>query len=97
MIESSAERVVEELSRRLAAGDETALDDLVAADMVNRAAGPQGREGLRQILRTIEVDLGPVTVEEHWRFIHVWRVGGGVIVDHWACRDDMALLEQVRG
>ena len=37
------------------------LDDLVAADMVNHAAGPQGREGLRTILRTIEADLGPTS------------------------------------
>ena len=36
----------------------TVLDDLVAPDMVNHAAGPQGREGLRTILRTIEaIDL----------------------------------------
>jgi lactoylglutathione lyase len=31
-----------------------------------------------------------------WTFIHIWRVVDGVIVEHWACRDDMALLEQVR-
>jgi predicted ester cyclase len=32
-----------------------------------------------------------------WTFIHIWRVAGGVIVEHWACRDDMALLESLRG
>jgi predicted ester cyclase len=32
-----------------------------------------------------------------WTFIHIWRVAGGMIVEHWACRDDMGLLEQVRG
>ncbi len=42
--------VVEELLRRQQAGDDSVLDDLVAADMVNHAAGPQGREGLRLIL-----------------------------------------------
>ena len=31
-----------------------------------------------------------------WRFIHIWRVAGGAIVEHWACRDDMALVEQLR-
>ncbi len=29
------------------------------------AAGPQGREGLRAILKTIDEDLGPVTLEQH--------------------------------
>ena len=33
--------------------------------MVNHAAGPQGREGLDLILRTIDEDLGPVTLEQH--------------------------------
>ncbi len=103
--------------------------------MVNHAAGPQGRSGLASILRTIDRDLGPVTLEQHhligegdivaqhltlhgthrgstmplladvppsgrpvaWTFIHIWRVAGGMIVEHWACRDDMRLLEQVRG
>ena len=61
----SARDVVEELFRRQQAGDDTVLDDLVATDMVNHAAGPQGREGLRTILRTIEVDLGPTELEQH--------------------------------
>jgi predicted ester cyclase len=130
---SSAKAVVEEMFRRQQAGDATALD-LVAADMVNHAAGPQGREGLKLILRTIDEDLGPVTVEQHhvigegdlvaqhltlrgvhrastmplladapisgrptaWTFIHIWRVADGMIVEHWACRDDMGLLDQLR-
>ncbi|WP_140742916.1 ester cyclase [Pedococcus bigeumensis] len=120
--------------RRQRAGDETFLDDLVTADMVNHAAGPQGREGLRAILRTIDDDLGPVELEQHhligegdlvvqhvtlhgthrastmplladspvtgrpaaWTFIHIWRVADGMLVEHWACRDDMGLLEQLR-
>ena len=56
--------VVEELFRRLP-GDDHVLDDLVAEDMVNHAAGPQGREGLRQILDTIRHDLGDGEVEHH--------------------------------
>jgi lactoylglutathione lyase len=130
----TAREVVEELFERQRAADETVLDDLVAADLVNHAAGPQGREGLRQILRTIEVDLGPTELEQHhlvgegdlvvqhvtlhgthrastmplladapvsgrpvaWRFIHIWRVADGMLVEHWACRDDMGLLEQLR-
>jgi lactoylglutathione lyase len=63
--ERSAKDVVAEMSRRLQDGDETVLDDLVAADFVNHAAGPQGREGLRDILRTIDVDLGPASLEQH--------------------------------
>jgi predicted ester cyclase len=130
----SAREVVEELFERQRAADETVLDDLVAADLVNHAAGPQGREGLRTILRTIEVDLGPTELEQHhligegdlvvqhvtlrgthrastmplladvpvthaqvaWRFIHIWRVSDGMLVEHWACRDDMGLVEQLR-
>lgn len=120
--------------RRQEAGDDTVLDYLVADDMVNHAAGPQGREGLKAILRNIDHDLGPVTIEQHhlvgegdlvaqhltvrgthrastmpllegtpvsgrptaWEFIHIWRVADGRIVEHWACRDDMDLLNQVR-
>jgi lactoylglutathione lyase len=130
---AGAKDVVAEMFRRQQAGDESALD-LIAADMVNHAAGPQGREGLRQILRTIDADLGPVSLEQHhlvgegdivaqhltlhgthrgstmpllagteasgrpvtWTFIHIWRVVDGIIVEHWACRDDMGLREQVR-
>jgi predicted ester cyclase len=134
MSERSAKDIVGELLRRSEAGDDTVLDELVAEDMVNHAAGPQGREGLRLILSTIDADLGPVVAEQHhlfgdgdlvaqhltlhgthrvstmpllagtpvsghptaWTFIHLWRVVDGLIVEHWACRDDMALLAQVR-
>jgi predicted ester cyclase len=134
MSQRSARDVVAELARRQQANDQTALDDLVAVDMVNHAAGPQGREGLKRILRVLEVDLGPTVLEQHhligegdlavqhvtlhgthrgstmpllagqpvtgrstsWTFIHIWRVADGLIVEHWACRDDMGLLEQVR-
>ena len=131
----SAKDVVEELFRRRAAGDEGVLDELVSADLVNHAAGPQGREGMRRILRMVDEDLGPVTVEQHhlfgegdlvaqhltlhgthrastmpllagtrasgrpaaWTFIHIWKVTDGVVVEHWACRDDMGLLQQLHG
>jgi lactoylglutathione lyase len=133
MSERSAKDVVDELFRRQEAGDDTVLDDLIAEDMINHAAGPQGRDGLRLILGTINHDLGPVTAEQHhlvgdgdlvaqhltlhgihrastmplladtpvsarpaaWTFIHIWRIADGMIVEHWACRDDMGLLEQV--
>jgi predicted ester cyclase len=131
--ESSARDVVDEFFRRQQAGDASALD-LVAEDMVNHAAGPQGRSGLRDIFANIDHDLGPVTAEQHhlvadgdlvaqhitlhgthrastmplladtpasgrptaWVFIHLWRVEDGMIVEHWACRDDMGLLAQIR-
>ena len=130
----SAREVVEELLRRQQSSERLVLDDLVAEDMVNHAAGPQGRSGLARILSTIDHDLGPVTVEQHhlvgdgdivaqhltvhgahrastmpllaevlpsgrpaeWTFIHLWRVADGMIVEHWACRDDMGLLDQLR-
>jgi len=133
MSERNAKDVVEDLFRRQQSGDPIALDDLVAEDMVNHAAGPQGREGLKLILDTIAADLGPVAVEQHhligdgdlvaqhltlrgthrastmpllagtsvsgrptaWTFIHIWRVADGMVVEHWACRNDMGLLEQV--
>jgi lactoylglutathione lyase len=130
----SARDVAEELFRRQRSGDDTVLDDLVAIDMVNHAAGPRGRDGLKAILRTIEVDLGPTELEQHhligegdlvvqhvalhgthrastmplladvpvigrpaaWTFIDIWRVADGMLVEHWARRDDMGLLEQLR-
>lgn len=133
MSERTAKDIVSEMFDRQCGGDDTVLDDLIAADMVNHAAGPQGRQGLKDILATIDADLGPVTLEQHhligdgdlvaqhvtlhgthrassmplladlpatgkpgtWRFIHIWRVADGMIVEHWACRDDMGLREQV--
>ena len=127
--------MVEELLRRQRASGSPVLDDLVAEDMINHAAGPQGRSGLARILSNIDHDLGPVTLEQHhlvgdgdvvaqhvtlhgthrastmplladvvpscrpaaWTFIHLWRVADGMIVEHWACRDDMGLLDQLRG
>jgi lactoylglutathione lyase len=31
-----------------------------------------------------------------WEFIHLWRVVDGLIVEHWATRDDMGVLVQLR-
>jgi predicted ester cyclase len=125
---------IQELSSRLARDDDSVFDDLVADDLVNHAAGPQGREGLRQIRSIIDHDLGPdVRLEGHhliadgeyvaqhvtlhgdhrastmplltgtaptgtrvsWTFVHIWRVVDGLIVEHWACRDDVGLLHQI--
>jgi predicted ester cyclase len=114
--------------------DNSALD-YMAEDFIQRAAGPQGREGFRQTLATLEHDLDRPTATIHrlvaqddlvvvhltmhgrhvastmplftglpptgaaiaWDFIHIWRVANGVIVEHWACRDDVGLLAQVGG
>jgi lactoylglutathione lyase len=59
--------IVEELFRRLEAGDYSAVDEFIAEDMVNHAAGPQrqGREGWKQILANIDNDLGRCDLETH--------------------------------
>lgn len=77
IVPNESKAVVESLFRRGAAGDETVIDELIAEDMVNHAAGPQGREGWRQILATIATDLGPDITVEHHRFI-----GDGEMVAH---------------
>jgi lactoylglutathione lyase len=109
--------------------------DLIAEDLIQHAAGPQGREGLRLTLAILERDLDSPTTTIHrvvaqddlvvvhltlhgrhasssmplladlpatgnavaWDFMHIWRVAGGSIVEHWACRDDVGLLAQVGG
>ncbi|MEO8851970.1 MAG: ester cyclase [Allobranchiibius sp.] len=30
-----------------------------------------------------------------WTFMHLFRVSGGMIAEHWACRDDLGLLVQL--
>jgi predicted ester cyclase len=120
----------EALGRR----DDSAFE-LVAEDLVQHAAGPQGRDGLRRTVATLDGDLDHPTATVHrvvaqddlvvvhltlhgrhvastmpllaglpptgnavaWDFIHIWRVAGGSIVEHWACRDDVGLLAQVGG
>jgi predicted ester cyclase len=41
-------------------------------------------------------DVFPSGRPAAWTFIHIWRVADGMIVEHWACRDDMGLLDQLR-
>jgi lactoylglutathione lyase len=63
--------VIDELFRRGNAGDDTVIDELIAEDMVNHAAGPtrQGREGWKQIIATIRTDLGSdVSIDTHHLF-----------------------------
>ena len=50
-------QVLQEFGERSEAGDETVWDDLVAADFVNHAAGPQGRDGLRTTYEHLRRDL----------------------------------------
>lgn len=73
--------MIDELFRRQRAGDERVLDDLVAEDMVNHAAGPQGRDGLRQILDTIHHDLGDGDMEQHHLI-----ADGDLVVQHLTLR-----------
>ena len=44
------------------------------------------------LLAGVAVSTRPVA----WTFVHIWRVADGMIVEHWACRDDMAFLQQLR-
>ena len=92
----SARDVVEELYRRQQAGhDAAALDDLVAdGDLVAQHLTLHGthRASTMPLLADTPVSGRPVA----WTFMHLWRVEDGLIVEHWACRDDMGLLEQVR-
>ena len=60
-----ARTVVDDLADRLDQGDLDAIDDFVSVDMVNHASSLQGRGGWKQILKMIEVDLGPTNVERH--------------------------------
>jgi predicted ester cyclase len=64
-VERTAEEIVRELFARLERGDESSIDDLIAVEMVNHAAGPQGREGWRRIIAMIEHDLGPMHATHH--------------------------------
>ena len=61
--------MVEELLRRQQAGECPVLDDLVADDVLNHAAGLQGRSGLARILSIIDHDLRPVTVDRGARLV----------------------------
>lgn len=63
MTADSAQEIVKELIRRMDEGDETAIEELIAEDMVNHAAAPQGRAGWKYILEVIDHDLADVTTE----------------------------------
>jgi lactoylglutathione lyase len=128
----SGRQVIDEFMRLVESRDDRAFD-LVAADFVNHAAGPQGCDGLRQTMAALEHDFDELSQDVHrviadvdqvvvhltltgthrasampllaglpvsgrqvaWTFIHIWRVEGGLIVEHWVCRDDVGLLAQL--
>ena len=64
MSERTAKDVVDEMFRRQQRVT-TRVGRPRRGDIVNHAAGSQGREGLKTILSTIEDDLGPISVEQH--------------------------------
>jgi predicted ester cyclase len=82
MDDATPRQVVEELSRRIEAGQTTAIDDLVAEDMVNHAAGPQGRDGLKQIMAVIASDLGDSIVIDHHHLV----AEGDLVAQHMTMR-----------
>lgn len=77
-MDREAKEVIEELIHRIEAFDENVIDELVAENLVNHAAGPQGRGGLKQILATISNDLGEETTNDHHHLI----AQGEFVVDH---------------
>jgi lactoylglutathione lyase len=76
MTTPNARDVVTELLNRLDGGDISAIDDLMAVDMINHAGGPHGRDGWKQIGSIITLDLG------HWSMTHHHLVGDGDLVAH---------------
>ncbi|MCX6396042.1 MAG: ester cyclase [Propionibacteriales bacterium] len=76
MTDRSAKDIVEEFVRRWDEGDERVIDELIAENMVNHAAAPQGREGWKLILQVIDHDLADVTIEHHA------LIGDGDLVAH---------------
>ena len=67
-----------------------AQDDLVVVQLTMQG---------RHVASTMPLlaGLAPTGGAVAWDFIHIWRVTDGVIVEHWATRDDLGLLEQVGG
>jgi predicted ester cyclase len=67
-----------------------AQDDLVVVQLTMHG---------RHVASTMPLLAGipPTGAVIAWDFIHIWRVAEGVIVEHWACRDDVGLLGQVGG
>jgi predicted ester cyclase len=95
MAERTPLEVVEALMSEVADGNLPALDDLLAEDMVNHAAGPQGRDGLKDILAVIAMDLGDPRVDTHHLFAH-----DDLVIHHMTLRgvhraSTMPLLEGV--
>jgi lactoylglutathione lyase len=39
--------------------------------------------------------IEPKGVRVTWTYVHTWRVADGLIVEHWATRDDLGLLLQL--
>ena len=76
---TSPKDVIEELFRRGTAGDDSVIDELMAEDMVNHAAGRarHGRAGWKEIIENIRTDLGSdFSVENHQ------LIGEGGLVAH---------------
>jgi predicted ester cyclase len=41
--------------------------------------------------------IAPTGKRVRWEFIHLFRVADGQIVEHFAVRDDLGLLRQIKG
>jgi lactoylglutathione lyase len=60
----SGRQVIDDFMRLVEARDDRAFD-LVAADFVNHAADPQGRDGLRQTVAALDHDFDELTQDVH--------------------------------
>ena len=58
-----------------------------------------GRAAVRLRFRGLHVGpyagLEPCGRTVEWEEIHLWRMDGGRLVEHWACRDDLAALRRM--
>jgi lactoylglutathione lyase len=64
----NTKELVEEYNSRIERRDFSAIDDYVAEDFVNHAAGAQGSAGLHQIISVLEHDIAFDGVERHHLF-----------------------------
>ena len=63
-MQSEPRNVVETFLRLVEQGDDAAFE-LLAPDLINHAAGPQGRDGMRQTVAALRADLGEASQEVH--------------------------------
>jgi predicted ester cyclase len=73
----------------------TIEDEIVHGDAVVHRVTARGTHlgELRQ--PTIGVVPATGRAVDGWDHIHIWRLRGGRIVEHWGCRNDVKMLQQL--